>query len=204
MPIKQDREYRTMINPMSVPAFGEERNKRIDSDFYIEGYATTFNQPYEICDIGDQKYYEMIERSAIENADFSDVILLFDHAGIPYARISNKTLGVEADAHGLLTFADLSKTDRGKALFRDIQERMITRMSWSFKPKKVRFDEISRTFVISEIGKVFDVSACSIPANDATEISIRTMVDGAIETEKRLERARKIQRLRILLQLDRA
>jgi len=204
MPIKQDRQYRTMSSPLSITEFGQEQRKRIDSDYYVEGYATTFEQPYEICDIDDRKYYEMIERSAIENADFSDVILLFDHAGIPYARISNKTLGIEADEHGLMTFADLSKTERGKALFRDIQERMITRMSWSFKPKKVRFDESSRTFVISQIGKVYDVSACSIPANDGTEISVRSMIDGAIEAEERISRARKIQRLRILLQLDRA
>jgi phage head maturation protease len=48
---------------------------------------------------------------------------------------------------------------------------------------------------IKAIGKLYDVSAVSIPANDYTEISARNHIDGAIdeiETERiRLEEERK-------------
>ena len=37
---------------------------------------------------------------------------------------------------------------------------------------------------ITRIGKLYDVSAVSIPANDGTEISARSLVDGLIEKEK--------------------
>ncbi len=40
---KTDREYRTMIQPLLIPTAAE---KRIDTDFYVEGYATTFDKPY--------------------------------------------------------------------------------------------------------------------------------------------------------------
>ena len=43
MPKKTDREYRTMIQPLLIPTAAE---KRIDTDFYVEGYATTFDNPY--------------------------------------------------------------------------------------------------------------------------------------------------------------
>ena len=46
---------------------------------------------------------------------------------------------------------------------------------------------------ITDIGKLYDVSAVSIPANDATEISARSLADGEIARLKaeRLEREKK-------------
>ena len=46
---------------------------------------------------------------------------------------------------------------------------------------------------ITDIGKLYDVSAVSIPANDATEISARSLADGEIAklTAERLEREKK-------------
>ena len=41
MPIRDNREYRSM--PIMKAA---EEKRLIDSDFYVEGYATTFNEPY--------------------------------------------------------------------------------------------------------------------------------------------------------------
>jgi hypothetical protein len=48
------------------------------------------------------------------------------------------------------------------------------------------------TRTITDIGKLYDVSAVSIPANDATSISVRTFVNGEIERLKaeRLEQER--------------
>ena len=37
---------------------------------------------------------------------------------------------------------------------------------------------------ITKIGKLYDVSAVSIPANDGTEISARSFIDGLIDKEK--------------------
>lgn len=37
MPVKKEREYRTVAAPLSVAAAA----KRIDTEYYVEGYATT-------------------------------------------------------------------------------------------------------------------------------------------------------------------
>ena len=90
MPKKTDREYRTMIQPLLIPTAAE---KRIDTDFYVEGYATTFDKPYLLYEWDGNKYYERIDRNALAGADMSDVIMQYNHEGKVLARLSNGTLG---------------------------------------------------------------------------------------------------------------
>ena len=57
---------------------------------------------------------------------------------------------------------------------------------------------------ITKIGKLYDVSAVSLPANDATEISSRTISDGLIaealeEVQAEEERQRRIGEIRKIL-----
>lgn len=59
-------------------------NKRIDTQYYVEGYATTF-EPYVLYrDYEGNDVYELIERSSLDNADMSDIIFQFDHGGMVY------------------------------------------------------------------------------------------------------------------------
>ena len=61
----------------------------------------------------------------------------------------------------------------------------------TWEQEKVNGVEIS-TRTITDVGKLYDVSAVSIPANDATSISVRSLCDGEIERLKaeRQERER--------------
>lgn len=61
-------------------------NKRFDTDFYVEGFATTFDKPYVMYEYGGIKYCEVIDRNALVGADLSDVIMQFDHSGMVFAR----------------------------------------------------------------------------------------------------------------------
>lgn len=59
---------------------------------------------------------------------------------------------------------------------------------------------------ITRIGKLYDVSAVSLPANNATEISARSYCDGVIaelteERRKAEERERQKQKIKIMLNL---
>ena len=105
MPFKKDREYRAVVLPLRLP----EAEKRIDSEYYVEGFATTFNKPYLLYELDGIKYYEEIDRHALDGADLSDVIMQYDHQGKVLARLSNGTLGLEPTNNGLFIFADLSK-----------------------------------------------------------------------------------------------
>ena len=82
MPKVQDREYRTMLQPMAIPTAATE--KRFDTDFYVEGFATTFNSPYELYEWDGVKYYEMIARDALVGADMEGIAReLEEDTGIP-------------------------------------------------------------------------------------------------------------------------
>lgn len=157
------------------------RTKRLDSNHYVEGYATTW-EPYLLYDGPDGPIYEQFERSSFDKCDMSDVIMQYDHMGRVFARIRNKTLIVEPDDIGLFTAADLGRTEAARGLYEDIKEEMSDRMSWSFISKNPYFDRERRTIVHREIIKIFDVSAVSIPANDNTNIHARSQIlDGEIE-----------------------
>ena len=200
MPVNPNRMYRDMTPLMTIVP--EERKKRLDTNYYVEGYATTFDEPYLLYDTGETKYYEKIDKKAFKSADLSDVIFQYNHQGRVYARNSNKTLGLEVDKHGLFVFADLSRTEGAKDLYGDIAAGMITKMSWAFTVAEQSFDRETHTFTILRVRKVYDVSAVSTPANPDTEISARAMIDGEIEKALLEEKKRRIQILKIKTLLE--
>ena len=91
-------------------------DKRLKSDFYVEGYATTFNEPYVLYEYDGVQYKEIIDRGALEGADMSDIIFLYDHEGNVLARRSNGTLIVDTDHRGLFVAADLAKSTAARKM----------------------------------------------------------------------------------------
>lgn len=193
MPIKQEREYRALAAPLSV----QQAAKRIDTDYYVEGYATTFDKPYLLYELDGVKFYERIDAHALDGADMSDVIMQYDHEGRVFARQSNKTLILVPDHKGLLVAADLGRTDLARGLYQDIEAGMITKMSWAFTVKEEKYDRATHTRTILKIKKVYDVSAVSIPANGDTEISARNFARRSYEAERQELLNRRVQLLKI-------
>lgn len=173
---QKNREYRVA-----------ELRAASDSEYRIEGYASTF-APYEMCEIDGVKYFERIEPTAFDDADMTDVVLRVDHEGPVYARTSAGTIELDIDSHGLHMVGDLSRTVNSRALYEEIKAGNYPQMSFAFtiEDKGDRFDEESRTRVISRIRKLYDVSAVSFPANPGTELHARALewFNGAIESLK--------------------
>ncbi len=189
MPIKPDREYRAM----SLLPTAE--NKRLQSDFYVEGFATTFDKPYLLYEYEGIRYMEAIDRHALDTADISDVIMQYDHSGKVFARNKmgggkSPTLIAEPQESGFFIAADLSLTDAAKRMYEDITAGLIYQMSWAFTVAEESYDRDTHTRRILRVKKVYDVSAVSIPANADTEISARSWIDGVIDAEKRETLAR--------------
>ena len=211
MPTKlNEREYRR------IDVSNLETRAETDDQMVVEGYATTFNQEYVLGDDGHYKFVESIDARAFEHTDMSDVIMQYDHEGRVFARVKNNTLQLTVDDHGLRIRADLGGTQLGRQLYEEIKGGYTDKMSFGFTvAKDERMEEhdqeTGKTTIhrkITEIKKLYDVSAVSLPANDATEISARSCMDGLIEAARqeeaaRLERQRKIQRIKILLEVDR-
>lgn len=202
MPMKSDREYRNMIM---------EIRKAEDAEpdaMIVRGYASTFNEPYTLYEDDEWRLNEVVDAEAFANTDMSDVIMQYDHEGRVFARISNNTLTVTPDERGLLIEADLGGTELGRQLYEEIKGGYTNKMSFGFtvdadEVKDSRSEDGKKltTRTITSVRRLYDVSAVSLPANDATSISVRSLTDGEIgriqaerlEAEKLELRRRKIK-----------
>lgn len=208
--LAEGREYRNIrVQDLQV----RERESEDDS-YIVEGYATTFNTVYRLYDGRYWKVDEQIAPTAFDGCDMSDVIVQYNHEGRVFARTKNSTLELTVDNHGLHCRIDLSGTTIGRQLYEEIKGGYTDKMSFGFTVAEEQRTEtedyasdvttVLRT--ITKIGKLYDVSAVSLPANDATEISARSLCDGLIAEieEDRLERRKrenKIKALSLLLEV---
>lgn len=197
MPSKE-REYREMMLAIEKRDEAEEPE---EERMVVTGYASTFDDPYLLWKDADVEVYEQVDRHAFDETNMDDVIMQYDHHGRVFARVRNNTLTVTPDDKGLFISADLSGTDIGRGLYQEIAGGYTDRMSFGFTVDEdeqvIQEDSTTgKTHVlrtIRKVGKLYDVSAVSLPANPGTSISAR-FLDGAIE-EARAERL-KAQELR--------
>lgn len=177
-----EREYRNFT--LSVK---QDENNEADQKMIVRGYASTFNEPYTLFEYEGVKYQEQVDSHAFDEADMSDVIFQYNHEGRVFARQSNNTLSVFPDERGLSIEADLGGTEIGRNLYEEIKGGYTNKMSFGFRVLDDVWETTSnkegdtiQLRTITKIGKVYDVSAVSIPANDATSISVRNLSDGVI------------------------
>ena len=146
MPKKiEEREYRAM--PLVTPT---------ENEYRAQGYATTFGDPYLLFRMEDVDYFEEVAPNAIdEKTDMSDVIFQFDHEGMVFARMSNGTLALSQDEHGLKVDVDLSKTADARNMFENISSGMVREMSWAFTVDGQKYDKETHTRKITHIRKIY-------------------------------------------------
>lgn len=207
--LDEGRQYRAVVEIRALPDDQLTGDEKI-----VEGYACTFNQPYELFSFDGYTVREQIDQHAFDKCDMSDVIMQYDHEGRVFARTSNSTLMVTPDNHGLRIRGDLGGTEIGRQLFEEIDGGYTTKMSFGFtvdtderlitEDTETGTVDVLRT--ITGIRKLYDVSAVSLPANNYTEISARSYCDGVIaelteERRKAEERERQKQKIKIMLNL---
>lgn len=202
MPVKSDREYRN-LQAFEIRKQGEGEEEKM----IVRGQFTTYDSPYKLYGFEDDDFeYEMMEvidSKAFEGCDTSDVIMQYDHQGRVFARTSNGTLNLDLEEPSME--AELGGTTIGRQLYEEINGGYTTKMSFGFivgadirnRIKEEREGQkplVRITRTITQIKKLFDVSAVSLPANDQTSISARSFGDGLIQeaheelmAEKRLE-----------------
>lgn len=188
--ISQDRQYR---------AFEFTTN-----EMNIEGKAVAFDTPTVIAEIDGMQFNEIIDKRAFDNAKMDDVVLVIDHEGKPAAKTKNGTLELVKTDSGLFIRADLSKNATGRELHEDIQNGFYDKMSFAFTVLKDMYDKQTRTRRIMEIDRLYDVSAVTFPAYEATSISARSYYEAEAEVERKELRDRelKLKRLKLLLTLE--
>lgn len=181
----------------------------------IEGRAIVFD---EVTDLG--WYNEKIDRDALKGTDLKDVRLLVNHNTdmIPLARSrnnnKNSTLQLSVDEEGLAIRANLDTENNAdsRSLYSATERGDISGMSFMFTVDADKWEDIDSdhpTRTILSIKKVFEVSAVTFPAYEATSLEARGLSDALESARTSLEsakaEARKIeaqkQRIRILTEV---
>ncbi len=143
----------------------------------LQGHAAVFGQIY------DMGYFtETIARGAFNSCDFTDVLFSVNHdlSKIPLARSrnnnANSTLQLAVDDQGLATRAvlDIENNTDARALYSAVGRGDISGMSYIFAVRNDEWTGLDSDMpqrTITDIAKVFEVSAVSMPANPGTDIS---------------------------------
>lgn len=211
MPVKiNEREYRNLINFRAL----EEDEDNKDNAYIVEGYAAVFDEVYTLYEDSYLKLDEVVLKEAFDDVDLTDVIFQYDHAGRVFARTSNGTLTLSVDDKGLKIRAYLGGTEEGRNLYEEIKGGYTTKMSWGFSLDRnmdiervesynKETDKYYELQKIKGITKIYDVSAVSLPANNATEISARNLAAGEAERIKAERQERLyIDKQKLILKLN--
>lgn len=182
--IQNGQQYRDM----ELRAISDKDDKK---EYRVSGYSTIFNQPFVLYrdKYGGQEIEvrEQCDSHAFDNCDMSDVIFNLNHEGRVFARLSNNTLKLNIEEKGLHVDAYLGGTEEGRKIHEEIEGGYLTKMSYRFSVEDDKWEEFTegdkRVYMrtITKMRKLYDVSVVSIPADDHTSISARSVFDGVIE-----------------------
>lgn len=147
---------------------------------YIEGRPIVYESK---SDFGP--FDEVIDRGALDGADLTDVRFLVNHdtSKIPLARSrrnnGNSTMQLSPDYEGMTISAqvDVDNNTEAKALYSATQRGDITGMSFMFTIDDYEWEGLESDRPvrhIKKIGTVVEVSACTFPAYEATDITARS------------------------------
>ena len=160
-------------------------------------------------DIGGM-WKEIIDRGALDQADLKDVRFLVNHDvdSIPLARSRNNNenstmqMTVEDDGLHIRVDLDTEGNPRAKELYSAVSRQDISGMSFMFSVKDDKWENLDTDYPtrhITSLDRIFEVSAVSWPAYEATVINARSVETGQASLDsarEALENARKTEELR--------
>lgn len=163
-----DREMRQLRTMQSKFETREDGGK-----LSIEGYFAVFNSDYEML----PGLSESIAPGAFDNTLSGDIRALINHdTTLVLGRTKANTLQLRTDAHGLWGSIDINPKDvDAMNLYERVKRRDVDQCSIGFdilKEETEFRDDGSIHWTIKE-AELFEVSACTFPAYEETNISAR-------------------------------
>lgn len=165
-------------------------------------------------------YDEIIDQGALNDTDLRDVRFLVNHNVdmIPLARSRNNNenstmqMMVTEDGMNIRVNLDTENNADARSLYSAVERGDISGMSFMFSVDKDKWEELESehpTRHILSLGKVFEVSAVTFPAYEATSIQARGLSEALDSAKESLESAmaekreieRKKARIRILAEV---
>ena len=166
-------------------------------------------------------YDEIIDNGALADTDLRDVRFLVNHNTemIPLARSRNNNVNstmqmevVEGSGMAIRVDLDTENNADARSLYSAVERGDISGMSFMFTVDKDSWDDLDTdhpTRHVRSIGRVFEVSACTFPAYEATSIQTRGLSDALESAKTSLESAmaekraheRKVRKIKIMLEV---
>ncbi len=170
------------------------------NEMIVEGRAIVYDSPTVMYEIDGIKYYEVIQRGALDGTDLKDVPFKYNHSDsvMVMARTRNKTLELIPDDKGLLVRAKLANTTAGRDLYELIKRGDIDKMSFAFTVAEDSYDKETRTRTIKRFKRIWDVSAVDTPAYSDTFIAARSYFEAQAEAERQAAEAAEELRKRLI------
>lgn len=161
-----------------IGAPGEEKEK------VIYGKAITYNEKTELFEIDGDKYFEIIDRGALDTADISDVFVKYNHndGQMVVARTRNGSLKLDNREDGLHVEIRVANTTAGNDLYELVRTGILDKMSFGFTIEEESFNQSERTWTVRKIKKLYEVSAVPNPAYEGTQLYARRA--GEVETKR--------------------
>lgn len=192
--MNKNKDYFSFSSNFEVRELGEEKKVA------VQGYAVRFDSMSE--DLG---FREIIARGALDKADFSDVILTFNHDVDKVLARNNKTEGdgclkLTVDSEGLFFEAIPTDTSYSRDLIENIKAGVIDKCSFRFRidwsdseAQTWDWDDGKRGYdlrTIHKISKITDVSLVTFPAYNSTSATTykRAKEEQEHEKEQAIER----------------
>lgn len=175
---------------------------------FIEGVPIVFDKK---TDLG--WYSEVIDREALSKTDLKDVRFLVNHNTdmTPLARSrnnnKNSTMQMEIKDDGMHIRVNLDTENNTDArnLYSAVKRGDVSGMSFMFTVRGDKWDDMDSdhpTRTVTDIGKVYEVSAVTFPAYEATSIdarckqtleSARATLESAREEQRKAEEAEQMR-----------
>lgn len=159
-----------------------EARANADGTYHVSGYATTWDTWYDVAGGAPYGWSESIAKGAATKslAERDDVRFLLNHEGMPLARTKSGTMTLTADDMGL--FVDAPNLDLRNPSAAELQSCLdrgdVDQMSFAFMATLQEWNEDYTQRRILEV-RLFDVSAVTYPANEATIIGLRSAAPAA-------------------------
>lgn len=143
-------------------------------DLYLEGYFVVYDTPYELWPGAT----ESVAPGAFSESLSGDVRALFNHnQDIVLGRTTNGTLELRDDATGLFGRVKINRNDTDAMnAYQRIARGDITGCSFGFDVEKQTEefrDDGTIHWTLEKISPLYEVSPCTFPAYEATNISAR-------------------------------
>lgn len=173
---------------------GERRMRTVGTEFKtredgeapaIEGYFAVFNSNYEIA----QGMTESIAQGAFTSSLSNDVRALTNHdTTLVLGRTKAHTLELREDAHGLWGHIDINPNDADAMnLYERVKRGDVDQCSFGFDIRSEDTDireDGSVHWTIKDV-ELYEVSCCTFPAYESTNISARSAQRDDIQKRER-------------------